>query len=58
MFGIALAAGHRLVGKAAVVALTGQVTQKELFADGDLRAQGGGHALGEGPWNSERDGCQ
>lgn len=54
-FGIALAAGHRLVAKAAVVALTGQETQKELFADGDRRAQGGGHALGEGPWNSVKE---
>lgn len=54
-FGIALAA-DQLVAKAAAVTLAGQVTPKELFADGDLRAQDEDHALDEGPWNAIREG--
>lgn len=44
---------NQLVAKAALV--VGQATQTELVADGDPRAQGAGHALDEGPWDtSER----
>lgn len=53
-FGIALAEGllaNRPAAKTAVVALAEQVIPKALFVDGGLRAQGGGHAPGEGPWS-------
>ena len=53
-FGTALAA-NRSAAKAAVVALMEQASRKELFAGGDPRAQGGGHAPVEGPWNCQRE---
>lgn len=45
---------NRMVAKAAAVPLTGQVTPKELFADGDRRAQDEGHAVDEGPWSAAK----